>query len=245
MAAGEPAIGIAAFAVDHTGRRTLVLQAAARVRAASLSKPLLAWVAGTQAPFSKDTAAWEVLSRAAVTVSDNNALAELWWRGGEGRLLVALNNRVGVDWCIDGDGEHPALRIMLTAEELARAYAELSADGTHAAHQVRGWMRDVAPEQTFGLRSVACDGLGVEENAIGVKCGCFGGERAHAALVVNIQGRTVGAAITTSRLPDARTRAAVEAVIGNDTKLAAAHDEAAGEDIRNAARRALIAAREL
>jgi hypothetical protein len=180
-----------------------------------------------------------------VTISDNDAMAELWARAGEDRLLASLNERLGTRWGIDGDGEHPALRVMVTADELAHAYAELAADRASASIQVRRWMCEVPLEQTFGLRSVACGILGVEDGAVGVKCGWFGGERAHAILLVEAQRRIVGAAITTTRAPDPITRAAVQAAVGDDARLAAVHDEAAGDHVRSGVRRALLAVADL
>lgn len=106
-----------------------------------------------------------------MTVSDNHALAELWTRTGEDRLVTALNERLGTTWRIDDGVEHAGLRIMVTAHELAHAYGQLAADDTHAGARVRRWMRDVVPEQTFGLRAVASDTLGVEADVVGVKCG--------------------------------------------------------------------------
>jgi len=240
-----PAIGIAALAVDHAGSRTRELQPAPRVRAASVVKPLLAWGAANCGPFANDRTAWEVLARPGVTTSDNKATAALWSRSGGERLVASLNDRLGLGWHVEGDGEHPSLRLMVTAGELARAYAALASDDTDVGSQLRQWMCEVPTEQTFGLRRVACDTLAVEEGAVGVKCGWFGGERAHAIVLVETQGRTVGAAVTTSWSPDAATRAAVRAAIGHDMKLAAAHDILAGEDIRSATRRALLVASEL
>jgi hypothetical protein len=241
-----PAIGIAAFAVSDGGSsRTLELQPAPRVRAASVIKPLLAWVAATSTDVAQDDAEWEVLARPAVTISDNSATAALWTRHGEEGLLASLNVRTGLAWDVDGDGEHPALRIMVTAGELARAYAALASDRTDFGIQLRQWMREVPPEQTFGVRRVACDTLPIEEGAVGVKCGWFGRERAHAIVLVETGGRAIGAAVTTSCSTDEASRAAVQHAIGNDTKLAAAHDALAGDDIRSAVRRALLVAREL
>lgn len=244
MTVGALSIGVAAFAVDDAGRRTLELQPAAPVRGASVMKPLLAWAAAWD-PLVTDRAAWEVLARPAVTLSDNAATAALWSRSGREGLLAALNNRLGVAWRVEGHGEHPSLRVMVTASELAHAYATLASDDTDAGSHVRQWMRDVPTELTFGVRRVTCDTLGVNEEAVGVKCGWFGGERAHAVVIVETEGGAIGAAVTTQRSASTSTRAAVRNAIGNDMKLAAAHDILAGEDIRAATRRALLVAREL
>ncbi|HEX2848958.1 MAG TPA: serine hydrolase [Acidimicrobiales bacterium] len=233
-------IGVAAFAATETGIRALELVPALPVRAASVIKPLLAWVAGDMAIAVRDDHAWRALSARAVTISDNAATAELWARYGAEELLASLNRRIGTDWMIDGDGEHPALRIMVTAGGLARAFAALASDRTDVGREVRQWMRDVPPEQTFGVRRVAGDALGVAACEVGVKCGWFGGERAHAVVLVETASGTVGSAVITSTAPDEATRASLHAAIGDDMKLAAVHDALAGAQIRAATRRALL-----
>ncbi|HEY7176226.1 MAG TPA: hypothetical protein VH442_15025 [Micromonosporaceae bacterium] len=81
--------------------------------------------------------------------------------------------------------------------------------------------------------------------AVGVKCGWFGGERTHAIALVAAQGGTVGAAVTTSALPDEATRAAVRNARGDDVTLIAVHDAIAGNILRSAMHRALVAAADL
>ena len=246
MTVGAPATGVVAFAATSDGGgRTLELGPAAPVRAASVVKPLLAWAASWGRPHVTDDALWEARARPAVTLSDNEATAELWSRSGGEELLASLNDRLGTAWRVEGDGEHPSLRVVVTAGELARAYTALASDGTAAASRVRRWMREVPTEQTFGVRRVACDTLGVGEGAVGVKAGWFGGERAHVVVLVETHEGTVGAAVTTRRPPGAAARAAVRDAMGDPMALAAAHDVIAGEDIRAAARRALLVASEL
>lgn len=238
----EPALGVAAFTVDGTGTRVSELEAAPRVRGASVVKPLLAWVAATSAPFATDRGAWEALAQPAITTSDNRATATLWSRAGGDRLLSLLNDRTGLAWHADGNGEHPSLRVMVTAGELARAYAAFVSDRDEVVERLRQWMREVPATQTFGVRRVASEVLGVEESAVAVKCGWFGGERAHAVVLLDIQRRIVGAAITTSWPPEEATRAVMRDATGDDASLAAAHDRLAGHVIRSATRRALTAA---
>jgi len=245
MRMAAPAVGIAAFAVDCAGTRTVELQSTLQVRGASVLKPLLAWTAASCGALAKDRAAWEILARPAVTISDNVATAALWSRVGEEQLLGALNDRVGMAWQVHGEGEHPSLRVLVTAGELARAYAALASDDSDVGRQVREWMCQVPIEQTFGLRRAVCETLGVEPAAVGVKCGWFGGERAHAVVLVDTRDRTVGAIATTTWRPTAATRAAVRNAIGSDMKLAAAHEYLVGEEIRAAIHRALVAADEL
>lgn len=245
VTSGDPAIGLAAFVVDHGGSRTLELVAAPPVRAASVIKPLLVWVAASADGLADDLATWDVYARPAVTVSDNTATAELWSRCGGERLLSALNARVGLGWRVEGQGEHPSLRVLVTANELARAYASFAADHGGVASLVRQWMREVPSGQAFGLRGVAREVLAIDEGLVGVKCGWFGGERAHAVVIAQTDDAVVGAVVTTDRPRTAGTSSMVRDAVGDDMKLAAVHDRLFGDHIRNAARLALLAAREL
>lgn len=240
-----PATGIAAFAVDRGGSRTFELESAPRLRAASVIKPLLFWAGAASESFAGDHASWTVLAEPGITTSDNEATAALWSRVGEEPLLAWLNERIGLSWHTDGDGEHPCLRVMVTADELARGYAALAADATDAALQVCRWMRGVRAEQTFGLKRVAAEALDVAEGVVAVKCGWFGGECAHAVVLVEDQERTVGSVVTTYRPADEASRSAAQDASGDDGRLVALHDVLAGEPIRSAARRALIVAANL
>jgi hypothetical protein len=239
--AARHAVGVGAFAVDRAGARWCEVRAAARVRGASVVKPLLFW-AGAPA---LDLAAWEVLARPAVSVSDNDATAELWSLVGGERLLAAVRDRTGVGWRTGPGGEHPSLRVLVTAGELARAYAAFAADGGAAAVRLRDWMRAVPAVQAFGLREVAGDLLGVVAASVGVKCGWFGVERAHAVALVEQPGRTVGAAVTTFRPRDAASRAASAASRGSEARLLEAHDRFAGPALRTGIRLGLQAAVDL
>lgn len=242
MARTTLAIGIGAFVVDDAGIRTLDVQPGPRVRAVSTLKPLLAWVAAASDVFAQNQVSWEVLARRSITVSDNQAASELWSQAGEEDLLASLSGRVGVTWQIDRGGEHPSLRALVTAAELAAAYARLASDPSTAAVKVRQWMRDVPAEQAFGVRDVVCDTLGLDPPAVGVKCGWFGGERTHAIALAETVSRIIGAAVMTFGLPDAGGRAAVQDAIGDDVRLVAAHDNIAGKQVRGAMRRALLMA---
>jgi hypothetical protein len=237
-----PATGIAAFAVDDGGSRTWELESAPRLRAASVVKPLLFWAGATAESFAGDRAGWAALGQPGITTSDNEATAALWSRVGGERLLAWLDERTGVTWHTAGEGEHPSLRVMVTAGELARAYAALASDRTDVALQVRGWMRAVRAEQTFGVRGVAAEALAVEEAVVGVKCGWFGAERAHAVVMVEDEQRTVGSVVTALLSPDAAGRAAAHEASSDDGRLVAVHDALAGEALRSATRRALLLA---
>ncbi len=232
-------IGIAAFVVDEAGARSCELLSALRVRAASVAKPLLFWAAAAVEPFATDHAAWEALARPAVTVSDNQATAEMWSRVGGAGLLAALYDLSGIVWDTDSGGEHEALRLLVTAYEVATAYATFILDESDTARQLRSWMREVPEAQTFGVRQSAIATLGVPEDSVGVKCGWFGGDRAHAVVVADLDDAILGAVVTTSRPANAASREACELAAGNSTKLIAIHEAIAGTSIRLAVRQAL------
>jgi len=238
-------VGIAALVVDDTGSRCSSIESACRVRAASILKPLLFWVGADEKPYAEDRAAWAALAAPAVTRSDNGATAELWARVGEERLLASIADRTGVVWTTEWGREHPALRVLVTAPDLAVAFASFASDSGQRAVDLRRWMRDVPAEQTFGVRDVAADAFNVPDAVVGVKCGWFGVERVHAVTLVELPDRTVGAAVTTYRPPDTASRAAAVGASGNPAKLLAAHDAFAGTQIRKATRRALEVAASL
>lgn len=241
----SPSIGIVAFTVDRQGERSEEIDAAPPVRGASVVKPLLVWAGAGVEPFTSDSERWEAIGRAAVTVSDNEATAVLWSDAGEEHLLTELANRAGVSWSPAGNGEHPALRLMVTAGELARAYLRLASDEDPSAVMVRQWMRQVPKGQTFDLRRIAAETIGCLEGSVGVKCGWFGLERAHAVVLAELGERTLGAAVTTTHGPDPTNRAKAQALSGNEPGLVRAHNLLAGDTIRDATRRALKRASEL
>lgn len=235
-------VGIAAFAVDERGPVTVETQPGPRIRGASVVKPLLAWVAAGAGPFATARQDWECLARDAITTSDNEATATLWSDAGPSHLLAELERRTGVVWRPEGEGEHPSLRLLVTAAEVARAYAIFAGDRGDRARDVRRWMRDVRTDQTFGLRTVAAGVLGVPEGHVGVKGGWFGGERVHAVVLVEHEDRAVGGVVTSTWRPDPVTHAACLAARGDDTALVAVHEQLAGGVLRKAMHEALLAA---
>jgi hypothetical protein len=243
---GHPIVGIAAFAVSRAGARTQQeLATAPAVHSASAIKPLLVWAAAARWPSASEQATWVTLGRAAVTLSDNRAAAAIWSLGGDEALLATLNARIGLRWQVEGEGEHRSLGVLATALDLARGFAALAADDSVASTLVRRWMRNVPTEQTFGLRRVAHDTIDVDEGAVEIKCGWFGGARAHAVVMVECDGRIVGTVTTTTSSPTADELSTMRNATGDDNKLAAAHDALVGEHIRDAVRRGLRAAWDL
>jgi len=239
-------VGVAAFSTRGDRIRTVDLQSAARVRSASVVKPLLARAAVGLPPFVEHPAEWRRLARPAVTTSDNASMAALWSRAGGQLVVAALNQRIRGQWDVAaGEGEHPSLRLMVTAHELTDAYGELVLDRSGESALVQQWMREVPRIQTFGVRRIAAETLDVEESAVGTKCGWFGGHRAHAVVTVALSDRIVGAAVTTARAPDARSEEIMRDAVGDDGKLALAHDHLMGSTIRAAVARALRGAHDL
>ncbi|MFV0306548.1 MAG: hypothetical protein ACK5OX_02255 [Desertimonas sp.] len=87
--------------------------------------------------------------------------------------------------------------------------------------------------------------LGVDERAVGLKCGWFGGTRAHTIVLVERDRQVLGATVTTSRSPDGSGDAAAREAFGNDMRLGEMHDRIAGDAIRAATTRGQVAAAEL
>ncbi|MBK5223227.1 MAG: hypothetical protein JJE52_10195 [Acidimicrobiia bacterium] len=200
-------------------------------------KPLLFWAGASATPFVTDPRAWERLAAPAVIVSDNDATAALWSTVGEAQLFGTIEERTGIGWHTEAGEEHPALRLVVSTEEVATAYATFAADEGDIAMRLRAWMRDVPESQTFGTRPVAHGVIGVPESSVAVKSGWFGLERAHAVTLVAAGDRTVGAVVMTARPADATSRAAAQTPAEDD--LVALHDTFAGPSIRAGTERGL------
>jgi hypothetical protein len=233
------ATGIAAFAVSGGATRTVDVEAAPPVRSASVVKPLLAWAAAA----TMEQASWEQLARPMISSSDNAATATLWAQAGGDELVARLDDLAGVVWPVEDGPEHRALRLLVTARDLAQAYGALVADDGGASRAVLQWMRDVVAGQSFGLRAVAAEASGARPEDIALKCGWFGGERVHAVVLVSRPDRTDGATVTTTWTEDEATTGSVRRASGDDLALAAAHEAFAGETVRSAVRRALLEVR--
>jgi hypothetical protein len=204
-------------------------------------KPLLFWAGAAAQPFVVDRAAWAALAQPAVTHSENDPTAQLWSRVGERQLLATIRERTGIGWRTERSGAQAWRRVLITAHELALAYAAFAADDGDAAMQLRAWMRDVPAEQTFGARQVACDVLDVADASVGVKCGWFAVVRTHAVTLVELPDRTLGAAVT-FRPQDPAGRAAYAAAHGSGAQVLAVHDAFAGPSVRSGIRQGLEAA---
>lgn len=147
--------------------------AGARLRCASLLKPLLFWVG---ADAFADEASWEAAAAPAVTVSANPPTIALWELVGGDELLARMAALTGDAWPLDPGGRRSFGRVLVTAPQVARAYAALAQaarDGDQRAARLLGWMRRVPERQTFGARAAAADALGVGEDAVAVKTGWF------------------------------------------------------------------------
>jgi hypothetical protein len=145
-----------------------------RLRCASLLKPLLFWVGGDA---FADDAAWAAAASAAVSVSANAPTVALWERLGGEELVARLAALTGDDWPLESGGARSFGRVLVTAPQVARAYAALARAAREGedprAARLLGWMRRVPERQTFGARAAAAAALGVDPAVVGVKCGWF------------------------------------------------------------------------
>jgi hypothetical protein len=215
-----------------------------RVRCASLLKPLLFWAASAISPFAEDHARWEQLARVAVTVSDNAATVEVWDACGAAFLLEELAARTGIEFAVEPGGKRAFGRVLVNANEVARAYAALSQHRGWAGERLLEWMRAVPDEQTFGVRAVLARELDVAAAEVGVKCGWFCDEdeeriRTHAATVVFAGNVVVGTAVVTALPIAEEDRSAYAVADGHDEEELAIHERIAGETVREETRKVL------
>ncbi len=161
---------------DYGPQITQLGQPAARVRCASVLKPLYFWGASILPGFRDDPVGWAALAEPAVTVSANDPTVAIWQSCGADALLDAVARLTGVHWQSDPDAERSFGRVLVRADEVARAYAALVAWAWHqdlAAKRLLGWMRSVPERQTFGARKAAAHALGVTEADVAVKTGWY------------------------------------------------------------------------
>ncbi len=175
------------------------------LRCASLLKPLLFWVA---ADAFDGREAWAAAASQAVVVSANAPMVALWERLGAQELLGRLAAATGHEWPLEPGGARSFGRVLVTAAQVAGAYAELAAAaaqrGDEPAARLLAWMRLVPERQTFGARRAAAAALGVAEGAVAVKCGWFLDEddgvlRTHAVTVTQLgEGSVRGSVVLTA-----------------------------------------------
>ncbi len=194
-------------------RITQLGQPAPRVRCASVLKPLYFWAASTLPAFRDDTDGWAELAEPAVTVSANDPTVAIWQSCGPDALLDAIAALTGVQWTSDPSAERSFGRVLVRADEVARAYAALAVSAWSAETvpgRLLGWMRAVPDRQTFGARTAAAQALGVGPTDVGVKTGWYVDAdetalRTHAVTVtVTADGTARGTAVLTA-LPVSET----------------------------------------
>jgi hypothetical protein len=195
------------WAADSEPRITRSGQPAVRVRCASVLKPLYFWAAATLPAFRDDSDGWARLAEPAVTVSANEPTVSIWQSCTPDALLDALARLTGVHWHSDPSAERSFGRVLVRADEVARAYAALAVSARSedaAAGCLLGWMRGVPERQTFGARTAAAHALGVRPADVGVKTGWYidadeTALRTHAVTVtVTADGTARGTAVLTA-----------------------------------------------
>lgn len=186
-------------------RATAARRGAARLRCASVLKPLIVWAAG-----SGRTADGEQ----AIRYSDNAATNRIWHAGPPPRILDRLAASTGVRWRPAGADPGSFGGVEVSATELVTAYGALAraTAGDPTAARVLGWMGEVAPEQAFGIPDAVADTLGVPAATVAVKAGWIGQRdetvlRTHVVAVAERDGEiVVVAAMTALPYPTERDR---------------------------------------
>jgi hypothetical protein len=235
----------AALLVPTSGAERLTSAGnAERLRCASLLKPLLFWAAGQLEPFSAHTERWAQLAREGVVVSANDPTVEAWRLCGGERLLGWLSERTGIRLPLEPGGERSFGRILVTASDVARAYAALArADDEHAA-RVLDWMCQVPAHQTFGVRDPLVERLSVPPTRVAVKCGWFLDAderriRTHVAAIAQIPSGQVLTVVLSALPVDEPTRGTYAARYQSGEEVLPIHEVLAGCTLRAATRQAL------
>ncbi|HTN24254.1 MAG TPA: hypothetical protein VL120_09735 [Solirubrobacteraceae bacterium] len=225
---------------------------AERLRCASVLKAPLLWAAAGLAPYAGAPADWERLAREAVTVSANAPTVEVWDACGGEALLGALAARTAARLELEREPGSPRSfgRVLVGAQDVARAYAALALSDDGAARRVRGWMLEVPARQTFGVRAPVARGLGVDAASVGVKAGWFCDSdeeriRTHVVTVTATGAGVVGTVVLTALGAGAAARRAYSAAYRYGDEVLGVHEQHAGAVVRAATERALAAARTL
>ncbi|WP_028932659.1 serine hydrolase [Pseudonocardia spinosispora] len=206
---------------------------AARLRCASLLKPLFVWAAAhCDGPYRQDRERWSADAELAVRVSDNAATNRLWLGSTPPRVLDWIAEATGVRWRVPGADPSWFGAVEVSAAEVVTAYGALSraAAGDPDAASVLGWMRGVSPEQAFGVLASSAD--------VAVKAGWFGHVdetclRTHLVAVVEEHGETlVVAALSALPYLDPADRARYRSKLVAGQPLEAEHERVAGPTLR-------------
>ncbi|MDP4501513.1 hypothetical protein [Nonomuraea turcica] len=231
--AGVQAAGIRRGYGGPPARTVGVRSGLARLRCASLLKPLYAWVSADHIP---DADRWRRHAEPAVVVSSNADTLNLWLAVGPGVILDGIRRRTGVAWSPPNGDPSRFGSVEVAADEVATAYAAFAQSavaGDPVAATVLGWMRQVGAEQAFGVR----DALGAAD--AGIKCGWFGAPdetclRTHAVAVLPKGGTRVTVIVGMTALPytDAREREIYRERVAKGLSVEHTHEKLAGTLLR-------------
>ncbi|MBB6349775.1 hypothetical protein FHU36_006320 [Nonomuraea muscovyensis] len=233
------AAGIGRGYSGPAARSVAVTSGLARLRCASLLKPLYAWAA---ADHVADAGRWRRHAEPAVVVSSNTDTLALWLAVGPRLILDDLHRRTGVRWAPPNGDPSRFGSVEVAADEVAAAYAvfaQAALAGDPVADEILGWMRQVGPEQAFGAR----EALAAPD--AGVKCGWYGGAdeaclRTHAVAVLPRGGRvSVVVGLTAQPYTDERDREVYRVRVAEGLPVEDEHEKAGGELLRGLMRTTL------
>jgi hypothetical protein len=232
--AGAQAAGIRRGYGGPPARTVGVRSGLARLRCASLLKPLYAWVTADRIT---DADRWRRHAEPAVVVSSNADTLNLWLAVGPGVILDDLRQRTGVAWSPPNGDPSRFGSVEVAADEVATAYAALAqsaAAGDPVAATILEWMRQVGGEQAFGTR----EALRCPE--AGIKCGWYGAPdetclRTHAVAVLPRGGTRVTVVVGMTALPytDGREREVYRERVAKGLPVEQEHEKLAGVLLRD------------
>ncbi|TMR93358.1 hypothetical protein [Nonomuraea basaltis] len=214
-------------------RTVSVRSGLARLRCASLLKPLYAWVSAGRIP---DADRWRRHAEPAVVISSNADTLNLWLAVGPGVILQDLRERTGVAWSPPNGDPSRFGSVEVAADEVATAYAVLAQSavaGDPVAATILGWMRQVGADQTFGAREA------IESPGAGIKCGWYGAPdetclRTHAVAILPRGGTRVTVVVGMTALPytDPRDREVYRERVAKGLPVEQEHEKVAGGLLR-------------
>jgi len=242
-AADGSVVDAAAFTVGPGVNEPSIVQGApatSPLRCASLLKPLYFWAAASQPAYRYRLDAWSALAEPAVTISANDSTVTIWETCGPDALLDGITELTGVHWASDPSAARSFGRVLIRADEVARAYAVLAVCARadeQVAGSLLGWMRQVPERQTFGARAAAARRLGVTPTDVAAKTGWFLDEdetalRTHAVtLTVTPDGAIRGTAVLTAVAVEETVRTEYATTYVHGEEVLPVHWEHAAETI--------------
>ena len=233
ISASAQAAGIRRGYGGPPARTVSVSSGPARLRCASLLKPLYAWVTADRFP---DADRWRRHAEPAVVISSNADTLNLWLTVGPHVILDDLNQRTGVAWSPPNGDPSRFGSVEVTAGEVATAYAVLAqaaSAGDPVARTILEWMRQVSTTQAFGTREA------LRSPEAGVKCGWYGAPdetclRTHAVAVLPRGGTraTVVVGMTAVPYTDGHERQTYLDRVTQGLSVEAEHEKVAGTLLR-------------